>query len=61
MSGLVDASYLGLLVTTAGMAAISGGVMVSCIQGEDAGAAWIWAALFGATSLVAAVSFGRLT
>ena len=61
MSDLVDASHVGLLVATTGMAAVSGGVMIRCIYEGDAGSAWIWAALFGTTSLVAAWSFGRLT
>jgi hypothetical protein len=35
-------------------------VMTRSIQEEDAVTAWIWVAVFGATSLVAAWSFWRL-
>jgi hypothetical protein len=61
VSSLVDASPLGLLVAMTGMAAISGGVFIRCIYEEDVGSSWMWAALFGASSLVAAWTFGRLT
>jgi hypothetical protein len=51
---------VSLLVVMVGLAAISGIVMIRSIQEEDAVTAWIWVAVFGATSLVAAWSFWRL-
>ena len=60
MSVFVDASPLGLLVASSGMAAISGAVLTKCVEEEDLGSAKIWASVFGTTSLVAAWSFGRL-
>ena len=60
MSVFVDASYLGLLVAMSGMAAISGVVLTKCVEEEDPGSAKIWASVFGAASLVAAWTFGRL-
>jgi hypothetical protein len=53
-------AQLSLLVVMVGLAAISGMVMTRSIQEEDAVTAWIWVAVFGATSLVAAWSFWRL-
>jgi hypothetical protein len=60
MSVFVEGAQLGLLVAMSGMAAISGLVTTRSIQEEDAVTAWIWVAVFGGTSLVAAWSFWRL-
>jgi hypothetical protein len=60
VSVFVDASYLGLLVTMSGMAAISSVVLTRCVEEEDSGSAKIWASVFGAASLVVAWYFGRL-
>jgi len=60
MNVFADASHLGLLVTMSGMAAISGFVLTKCIDEQDSASAKIWGTVFGATSLVAAWSFGRL-
>ena len=56
----MDAALLGLLVTMTGMAGISGFVLNKSIKEEDSVSAWIWGTVFGATSLVAAWTFGRL-
>jgi hypothetical protein len=47
VSVFVDASYLGLLVTMSGMAAISSVVLTRCVEEEDSGSAKIWASVFG--------------
>ena len=60
MSVFVDAAQLGLLVAMSGMAGISGLVLVKSIEEADAGSAWIWGTVFGASSLAAALSFWRL-
>jgi hypothetical protein len=60
VSVFVDAVPLGLLVTMIGMAGISGFVLTKSIEEEDSVSAWIWGTVFGATSLVAAWTFGRL-
>ena len=60
MSVFADSSHLGLVVAMSGMAAVSGLVTTWSIREEDAGSAWIWATIFGATSLVAAWAFGRI-
>ena len=60
MSVFVDASYLGLLVTMSGMAAISSVVLTRCVEEEHSGSAKIWASVFGAASLIAACTFERL-
>ena len=60
MSVFADSSHLGLVVAMSGMAAVSGLVTTWSIREQDAGAAWIWATIFGATSLVAAWAFGRI-
>jgi hypothetical protein len=60
VSVFADASRLGLLVGMMGMAAISGLVLAKSIEEEDAVSAWIWGTVFGATSLAAAWTFGRL-
>ena len=60
MSVFVDATQLGLLVAMSGMAGISGLVLVKSIEEADAGSAWIWGTVFGASSLAAALSFWRL-
>jgi hypothetical protein len=60
VSVFVDSSHLGLLVAMSGMAAVSGLVLTRSIKEEDAGLAWIWGTVFGATSLVVAWSFWRL-
>jgi hypothetical protein len=60
VSVFADASRLGLLVGMMGMAAISGLVLAKSIEEEDAVSAWIRGTVFGATSLAAAWTFGRL-
>jgi hypothetical protein len=60
VSVFVDAALLGLLVTMSGAAGISGFVLTKSIEVEDSVSAWIWGTVFGATSLVAAWTFGRL-
>lgn len=60
MSVFVDAALLGLLVTMSGLAGISGFVLTKSIEVEDSVSAWIWGTVFGATSLAAAWTFGRL-
>ena len=60
MSVFADSSHLGLIVAMSGMAAVSGLVTIWSIREQDAGAAWIWATIFGGTSLVAAWAFGRI-
>jgi len=60
MSVFVDASHLCLLVAVSGIAGISGLVLATSIEEEDAGSAWIWGTVFGVSSLVAALSFWRL-
>lgn len=60
MSVFTNASHLGLLVAMSGMAAISGAVLTRSIEEEDLGSAKIWGTVFGASSLVAAWTFGRL-
>jgi hypothetical protein len=60
VSVFADSSHLGLVVAMSGMAAVSGLVTTWSIREQDAGAAWIWATIFGATSLVAAWAFGRI-
>ncbi len=60
MNFFADATHLGLLVAMSGMAAISGLVLAQSIEEEDAGSSWIWASVFGATSLGAAWTFVRL-
>jgi hypothetical protein len=60
VSVFVDAALLGLLVTMSGVAGISGFVLTKSIEVEDSVSAWIWGTVFGATSLVAAWTFGRL-
>ena len=60
MSVFADSSHLGLVVAMSGMAAVSGLVTTWSIREEDAGSAWVWASVFGATSLVAAWTFGRI-
>ncbi len=60
MSVYVDAMLLSLFVTMSGMASISGFVLTKSIEEKDSVSAWIWGTVFGATSLVAAWTFGRL-
>jgi hypothetical protein len=60
VSVFVDTSHLGLLIAMSGMAAISGFVLTRAIEEQDSGSAKIWVTVFGATSLVAAWTFGRL-
>jgi hypothetical protein len=60
MNVFADASHLGLLVAMSGMASISGFVLTKCIEEQDSGSAKIWGTVLGATSLVAAWTFGRL-
>jgi hypothetical protein len=60
VSVFVDTSHLGLLIAMSGMAAISGFVLTRSIEEQDSGSAKIWVTVFGATSLVAAWTFGRL-
>lgn len=60
MSLFANFAQLSLLVVMAGLAAASGIVMTRSIQEEDVVSAWVWAGVFGATSLVAAWSFWRL-
>ena len=60
MSVFADYSHLGLIVAMSGMAAVSGLITTWSIRKEDAGAAWVWASVFGATSLVAAGTSGRI-
>jgi hypothetical protein len=43
-----------------GVVGISGFVLTKSIKEEDSVSAWIWGTVFGATSLVAAWTFGRL-
>ena len=61
MSAFSNVTLLPLLVASAGIAAISGLAMMGSVYAGHAAAAWIWAASFGASSLVAAWSFGRPT
>lgn len=64
MSAFSNVTLLPLLVAAAGIAAISGLAMMGSVYAGHAAPAWIWAAWaasFGASSLVAAWSFGRLT
>jgi hypothetical protein len=60
VSVFADSSHLGLVVAMSGMAAVSGLVTTWSIREEDAGSAWVWASVFGATSLVAAWTFRRI-
>lgn len=60
MSVFADAAHLGLLVAMSGTAAISGVVLIKCVEEQDSGSAKIWGTVFGAASLIAAWSFGRL-
>jgi hypothetical protein len=60
MSVFVDSSHLGLLVAMSRMAAISGVVLTKCVEEHDSGSTKIWETVFGAASLVAAWTFGRL-
>ena len=60
MSVFVDSSHLSLVVAMSGMAAISGVVLTKCVEEQDSGSAKIWGTVFGAASLVAAWTFGRL-
>ena len=60
MSVFVYAALPGFLVTMSGMAGISGFVLTKSIEEEDSVSACIWGTVFGATSLVAAWTFGRL-
>jgi predicted permease len=52
--------FLASLVATMGIAAISAWVIVASINEGDAGSAWVWAALFVMTFLMAAWCFWRL-
>jgi hypothetical protein len=60
VSVFVDAALLGFLVTMSGVAGISRFVLTKSIEEEDSVSACIWGTVFGATSLVAAWTFGRL-
>jgi hypothetical protein len=60
VSVLVDAAQLDQLVVMSGMAAINGAVLAKSIEEEDLGSAKIWGTVFGATSLIATWTFGRL-
>jgi hypothetical protein len=60
VSVFANASHLGLLVAMTGMAAISGVVLAKCVEEQDSSSAKLWGTVFGAASLVAAWSFGRL-
>jgi hypothetical protein len=60
VSVFVDTAHLSLLIAMCGMAAISGFVLTKSIDEQDSGSAKIWVTVFGATSLVAAWTFGRL-
>jgi hypothetical protein len=53
-------ALLSLLLVMVCLAAISGFVLTKCIDEQDSGSAKMWGTLFGATSLVAAWTFGRL-
>ena len=59
--GLVDTYYLGLLVVATSIAVASGLAVIGSVYAGHAASAWIGAALFVASSLVAAWTFGRLT
>jgi hypothetical protein len=60
MSVFVGNSHLALLVAMSGMAAISGLVLTKSIEEEDVGSAKVWGAVFGAASVGAAWTFGRM-
>jgi hypothetical protein len=56
----VEAFVLIVLVTTVGLAAVSGFVLAQSIEQEDASSAKVWGTVFAAASLVAALVFGGL-
>ncbi len=52
-----DASRVGLLVAMTCLVAISGGAMVRSVHEASAVEAWIWAAVYAVSSLLASESF----
>ncbi len=52
-----DASRVGLLVAMTFVAVISTGAMVRSVRDADAVSAWIWAAVYAGSSLVASEGF----
>ena len=52
-----DASRVGLLVAMTFVAVISMGDMVRSVRDADAVSAWIWAAMYAGSSLVASEGF----
>jgi hypothetical protein len=59
VSLFVDYSHVSLFVALIGMAAISGFVLTKCIEEEDADLAWVWGAVFVATTFGIAWIFWR--
>lgn len=60
MSSFVDFALVSLFVALMGMAVISGFILSECIKEDDAVSAWVWGALFVATSFGATWSFWRV-
>jgi hypothetical protein len=60
VSIFADIPHVGLLVAMSGAAAVSGWELSRSVEERDGRWAWVWGAVFGATSLAAALSFGRL-
>ena len=52
--------YLWLLVASSVFALISAGVTAICVKHEARGLAWLWAACFFGSALVAAYCLGKL-
>ena len=60
MSIFVDFAHVSLFVTMIGAAVISGFILSECIKEDDAGSAWVWGALFVATSFGPTWGFWRV-
>jgi hydrogenase/urease accessory protein HupE len=56
----VNAALLGTLLVLVSLAAISALAMIASAREGDAASAWMWAAIFVGTSLLAAWLFWRI-
>jgi hypothetical protein len=57
---LLEDALVGLLVAMTGIAAISAGVLTTCVEEGDSGSAWVWAVVFLLASIIDVCTFWRL-
>jgi hypothetical protein len=57
---VLDDALIGLLIAMTGIAAISAGVLATSVREGDSSSAWVWAAVFLASSIIDALAFWRL-